>query len=94
MLSINNLNFHSSFLYIVETVDRKSKSSVSGRRRDSKHDTAKEIRYNLTKEILMSEQFGGMSVSEKEKKLAKYIETEFQNMQIDHSRILNYLEHK
>ena len=35
-----------------------------------------------------------MSLNEKEKKLAKYIENEFQNIQLDPSRILNFLEHK
>lgn len=54
----------------------------------------KESRYNVTKEVLQQEMYAAMSNPEKEKKLARFLEADFEATQTETSRVLYYLEQK
>lgn len=75
-----------------ENFDRKSRSSITRRKSSELRTDNSHSRHGITKEQLTNEQYSCFSTSDKIKKLSNYIEADFQNTEIDHTRIVSFLE--
>jgi hypothetical protein len=77
-----------------EANERKSKSSMGRRKTAELKLDNSESKLNTSKEQFDQEQYLNYSTSDKIRKLSKFLETDFNNVQMEFSRVASFLESK
>jgi uncharacterized FlaG/YvyC family protein len=77
-----------------EANERKSKSSMGRRKTAELKLDNSESKLNTSKEQFDQEQYSNYSTSDKIRKLSKFLETDFNNVQMEFSRVASFLESK
>lgn len=79
---------------MIEQFERKTKSSLGRRKTTELKNDNSDSKHGSSKEQLAGEQYSNYSTGDKTKKLTRFVEAEFQNIEMECSRITSFLEFK